>query len=186
MPLNPAIQITTSNHVFSDDKRLLLIEVPKGASVHHGPDGAYRRSGSSIRKMTSDEAMSLAQKRGQARFHWFDEQPVPESGFQTLDESLWKPLLSSESANDPELGLQKMQLLAKDEHGQTRATVAGILVCCKTPEQWLPNACIRVARYRGKDQASVQLDAKTFGGAVNSQILEALAFCPPQHASGRS
>ena len=175
--IKPAIRITTSNHVFSDGKRLLLVEVPEGESVHHGPDGAYyMRVGSSIRKMTSDEAMSLAQKRGQARFHWFDEQPVPETGFQTLDENLWKPLLSSENASDPELGLEKLQLLAQDKHGVMRATVAGILVCSKAPDEWLPNACIRAAHYRGNDQASGQLDANTFEGPVNSQIVETLSF----------
>ena len=174
--INPAIQIGTSNHVFSDGKRLLLVDVPEGESVHHGPDGAYIRSGSSIRKMTSDDAMSLAQKRGQARFHWFDGQLVPETNFQTLDESLWKPLLSSESASNPELDLENMQLLAQDKHGQRRATVAGILVCSRTPKKWLPNACIRATHYLGSDRASRQLSTKTFDGPVNSQIVKALSF----------
>ena len=174
--IEPAIRITTSNHVFSDGRRLLSVEVTEGESVHQGPGGAYIRSGSSIRKMPTDEALSLTEKRRHARFRWFDQQPVPETGFQTLDKSLWKPLLSSRSASGPELGLKNMQLLAKDEHGQMRATVAGILVCSKTPKQWLPHACIRAAHYRGNDQESDQLSAKTFDGPVHSQIVEALSF----------
>ena len=174
--IKPAIRINTSNHVFSDGKRLLLVEVPEGESVHHGPDGAYMRSGSSIRKMTSDEVLSLAQKRGQARFRWFDEQPVPGTGFQTLSENLWKPLLSSENANNPEIGLEKIRMLAQDEHGVMRATVAGILVCSTAPIEWLRNACIRATRYRGSDQASGQLDGNIILGPVQWQIAGAMHF----------
>ena len=174
--IKPAIRINTSNHIFSDGKRLLLVEVPEGESVHHGPNGAYMRSGSSIRKMTGDEVLNLTQKRGQARFRWFDEQPVPGTGFQTLNENLWKPLLSSENASNPEIGLEKIRMLAQDEHGVIRATVAGILVCSRAPLEWLRNACIRATRYRGNDQASGQLDGSILLGPVQWQIAEAMRF----------
>ena len=174
--INPAIRINTINHVFSDGKRLLLVEVPEGESVHHAPDGAYMRSGSSIRKMTNDEALSLTQKRGQVRFRWFDEQPVLGTGFQTLDEDLWKPLLSSENASNPEIGLEKIRMLAQDKHGVMRATVAGILVCSTTPTDWLRGARIHATRYRGNDQASGQLDGNIFEGPVHWQIMGALSF----------
>ena len=134
------------------------------------------RSGSSIRKMTSDEMLSLAQKRGQARFRWFDEQPVPGTGIQTLNQYLWKPLLSSEDASNPEIGLEKIRMLAQDEHGVMRATVAGILVCSVAPTKWLRSARTRATRYRGNDQASSQLDGDTFEGPVHWQIMEALDF----------
>ena len=52
--------------------------------------------------MGSDERLSLAQRRSQARFLWLDKQPVPATGFKTLAESLWKPLLSAEGAVEPE------------------------------------------------------------------------------------
>ena len=174
--IEPPIQINASNHMFSDGKCFLLVEVPEGESVHHGREGAYRRSGSSKRKMTGEDMLLLAQKRGQARFRWFDGQPVPKTSLQTLDESLWKTLLKSESASDPEIGLEKIRMLAQDEHGVMRATVAGILICSKVPEEWLPDACIRATHYRGNDQASGQLNTNTFRGPVNSQIVEALSF----------
>ena len=98
--------------------------------------------------MTSDERLRLAQRRGQARFLSFDEQTVSDTGFRTLDESLWKPLLSAEGAADPEAALRKLALLATDEAGISRATVAGVLLCTRNPEQWLPNACIMATRYR--------------------------------------
>ena len=126
--------------------------------------------------MTSDERLRLAQRRGQARFLWFDEQPVPDTGFRTLDEALWKPLLSAEGRIDPETALEKMGLLGQDEHGTVRATAAGLLFCSHTPEEWLPNACITATHYRGTDRASGQLDTQTITGPLNRQIAEAVAF----------
>ena len=120
--------------------------------------------------------MRLAQRRGQARFLWFDKQPVDGTGFGTLDEALWKPLLSAEGAVDPELALDKMGLLTEDHNGTVRATVAGILLCCSSPEDWLPNACIAATPVTGGDRASGQLDAQVIGGPLDKQIREALAF----------
>ncbi len=110
------------------------------------------------------------------RFLWFDRQPVPGTGFGSLDESLWKPLLSAEGAAAPELALEKMGLLTNDENGITRATVAGVLLCTHSPEEWLPNACISATCYRGTDRASGQIDAQTITGPLNRQIAEAVAF----------
>ncbi|RKU22469.1 hypothetical protein C6503_03920, partial [Candidatus Poribacteria bacterium] len=82
----------------------------------------------------------------------------------------------AEGATDPELALEKMGLLIKDENGITHATVAGLLLCSHSPEQWLPNACISATCYRGTDRASEQIDAQTITGPLNRQIAEAVAF----------
>ena len=173
--IKPAVRINTY-HRELDGKRLLLVEVPQGESQHDSPGGSYVRVGGSKRRMTSDERLRLAQLRGQARFLWFDKQPVPNTGLGTLDEALWKPLLSAEGRDDPETALEKMGLLGQDEHGTVRATVAGLLFCSHTPEEWLPNACITATHYRGTDRASGQLDTQTITGPLNRQIAEAVAF----------
>ena len=85
-------------------------------------------------------------------------------------------LLSAEGAAAPELALEKMGLLTSDENGTTRATVAGVLLCCRSPEEWLPNACISATCYRGKDRTSGQIDAQIITGPLNRQITEAVAF----------
>ena len=121
-------------------------------------------------------AVTPAQRRSQARFLWFDKQPVPETGFKTLAEALWKPLLSAEGAAEPEAALGKLALLDDDEAGVLRATVAGVLLCTPNPEQWLPNACITATRYRGGDRASGQIDAWEITGPLNEQIAGAVAF----------
>ena len=59
---------------------------------------------------------------------WFDEQPVPETGFGSLDEALWKPLVSAQGAAAPDLALAKLGLLTDTADGPRRATVAGIRI----------------------------------------------------------
>ena len=174
--IKPAVRIRTDHCELAGGNLILVVEVPQGDSLHEAPGGAYIRVGASKRFMTSDERMRLAQRRGQARFRWFDEQPVPGTGLGTLEEALWKPLLSAEGAADPEAALMKLALLAPDEAGVTRATVAGVLFCTRNPERWLPNACITATRYRGKDRASGQVDAQEIMGPLNRQIADAVAF----------
>ena len=171
-PIRPAIL----RKEIEEGMPFLLVEVPQGHTQHDSPGGSYHRVGSSKRRMTSDERLRLAQQRGQARFLWFDKQPVQGTGFGSLDEALWKPLLSTVGAADPESALEKMGLLTSDENGTTRTTVAGVLLCSRSPEEWLPNACITATCYRGNGRASEQIDAQTITGPLNRQITEAVAF----------
>lgn len=159
-----------------DDRSLLLVEVPQGHAQHDSPGGSYHRVGSSKRRMTSDERLRLAQRRGQARFVWFDKQTVPGTGLGTLDEALWKPLLSAEGAADPPSALEKMGLLSRGQNGVRQATVTGVLLCSRAPEEWLPNACITATCYRGPERGTEQIDAQTIGGPLQRQIGEGVAF----------
>ncbi len=174
--VKPPIRPVVLRRELDEGHPFLLVEAPRGHAQHDSPGGSFHRVGSSKRQMTSDERLRLAQRRGQARFLWFDKQPVPGTGFGTLDEDLWKPLLSVEGAADPESALDKMGLLTTDENGTTRATVAGVLLCTRSPEEWLPNACIVATFYRGKERGSGQIDAQTITGPLNRQIAEAVAF----------
>ena len=174
--ITPPIRPVVLRRATKEGVPFLLVEVPQGHTQHDSPGGSYHRVGSSKRRMTSDERLRLAQQRGQARFLWFDKQPVEGTGFGSLDESLWKPLLSIVGAADPESALERMGLLTSDENGITRATVAGVLLCSRSPEEWLPNACITATCYRGNDRASGQIDAQTITGPLNRQITEAVAF----------
>ncbi len=174
--IEPPVRIRTQHMQLPDGKRLLIVDVPAGDSLHERSGRSYVRVGGSKRRMTSDERLRLAQRRGQARFQSFDEQTIPNTGFNTLDESLWKPLLSAEGAAEPEAALGRLALLANDEAGIPRATVAGVLLCTPDPRQWLPNAAITATLYRGNDRASGQIDAQEITGPLNRQIAQAVAF----------
>ena len=159
-----------------DGRSFLLVDIPRGFAQHDSPGGSYIRVGSSKQPMTPDERLRLAQRRGQVQPVGFDEQTVAGTGFETLEERLWKPLLSVESLADPRLGLEKLGLLATDEQGVARATVAGVLVCTEDPKRFLPNAVISAVRYRGADRASGQIDAEEIGGPIDRQVKHAFAF----------
>ena len=176
-PINPPVSVHIRRMEPEENGIILVVEIQQGYALHASSRGRYFcRRGSSRRRMNSDEALRLAQQRGQARFQWFDEQPLPDTGFHTLSETLWKTLLSAESAADPKTALEKLALLAPDENNTMRATVAGVLLCSEHPEEWLPNACITATRYRGEDRASDQIDAQEITGSLDRQIGAAMNF----------
>ena len=159
-----------------DGKAFVLVEIPRGEAVHERSGRAYIRQGASKRLLQRDERLRLEQKRTQSRYLWYDKQVVPETGFETLNERLWEPLLSVEGATDPRRGLINLRLLAQDEDGIARATVAGVLLCATSPQDWLPQAVIMATHYRGLDRASEQLDAREIVGPLPLQIADAVQF----------
>ncbi len=173
--IKPSVAVRTY-HRELEGRALLVVEIPEGESLHDSPGGSFVRIGASKRRMASEERLRLAQRRGQARFRSFDERTVPDTGFRTLSEALWKPLLSAEAAVDPASALEKLALLARDQAAILRATVAGILLCTPEPEQWLPAARITATFYRGRDRSSEQIDAQEIVGSLDRQIASAIAF----------
>ena len=174
--IKPPVRIHTHHRKLTDGKAVLLAEVPESDSVHDSPGGNYIRVGGSKRQMGADERLRLAQRRSQARFRRFNKQPVSETGFRTLAASLWKPLLSAQGASEPEAAFGKLALLEYDQTGVLRATVAGVLLCTESPEQWLPNALVAAIKYRGGDRSTGQIDAQEIKGPLNKQIAGTVSF----------
>ncbi len=173
--LEPPLRIDV-HHKQLDDKAFLLVEVPKGDAVHERAGRAFIRVGSTKRRLSCDERLRLAMSRAQSRYLWFDRQVVPHTGFETLEERLWEPLISMAGASDPPRALKNLRLLAQDEAGIDRATVAGVLLCSQAPQKWLPQATVLATHYRGADRASGQLDAQEIGGPIPAQIAETVKF----------
>jgi len=174
--IRPPVHPFISRRELDFDKPCLMVEIPQGDALHESPGGSYRRIGSTKRRMTSDDRLRLAQRRAQARFLWFDKQPVPDTGFGTLDAELWRPLLSAEGAAEPQTALRQLRLLGTDRAGVLRATVTGILLCAREPHTWLPQAAMTATCYRGRDRASGQLDAREITGPLHRQIDDAMQF----------
>ena len=155
-----------------DGQAFLLAEVPRGEATHQHSGRAFVRVGATNCLLSRDERL----RRAQRRYRRFDQQAVPETGFETLNERLWEPLLSVEGAADPRRGLMNLRLLAQDEAGVDRATVAGILLCTSSPQDWFSQATITATHYRGLDRSSGQLDAQEITGPLPVQIAEAVQF----------
>ena len=173
--VEPALRIDV-HHRELDGSAFVLVEVPRGEAVHERAGRGFVRVGASKRRLVGDERLRLAQSRAQSRYLWFDRQIVPQTGFGTLSERLWEPLLSAAGASDPRRALMNQRLLSEDEAGVERATVAGVLLCAQAPQDWLPQATIMATHYRGRDRASGQLDSQEITGPLPAQIAEAVKF----------
>ena len=157
-------------------RAVLKVEVPRSLFVHSSAGRYFFRQGSSKREMQPEYLGRLFQQRSQARLIRFEEQPAPQSGIGDLSEELWADY-TTRSDEPADVVLLKRSLLTKEESGIVRASVAGILLCCKAPERFLPNAYIEAVRYRGKRQDSnYQIDAQRIRGPLHRQIEEAMAF----------
>lgn len=173
--IEPALRIDVHNREL-DGKAFVVIKVPRGESLHERGGQSWIRVGASKCRLTGDERLRLAQRRAQTRYLWFDRQAIPNTGFETLSERLWEPLLSVAGAADPIRGLTNMRLLARDEADVLRASVAGVLLCAKMPQEWLPHAVMTATHYRGRDRASEQLDAQEIDGPLQNQIADGMKF----------
>ena len=173
--IEPPLRIHV-HHRELDGRAFLLVEAPCGEALHERGGRALIRVGATKRRMSGDERLRLAQARAQSRYLWFDKQIVPETGFETLSERLWEPLLTVAGSRNPRRGLMNLRLLAQDQAGVERATVAGVLLCTASPQNWLPQAAVTATHYRGLDRASGQLDAQEITGPLPAQVEEAVQF----------
>ncbi len=158
------------------EQAIIKVDIPRSLFVHKSPHGYFHRLGSSKREMRPDYLARLFQQRSQARLIRFEEQPVPQSSIRDLSEDLWRRF-TTRSQEPSDVVLLKRTLLSKEENGATRASVAGILLCCEHPESFLPNAFIEAVRYRGiRQDSNYQIDAQRIKGPLDEQIKKAMAF----------
>jgi len=154
----------------------VCVEVDRSLFVHKGPGGYFRRIGSSKREISPEVLARLFQERSQSRVIRFDESPVPGTSPEHLDGALTRRFLRDGRTPD-ETGLRKLRIVADDENGAARITVAGVLLCTRDPERWLPHAQVQAVSYAGERRdINYQRDARDIGGPLDRQVLEALHF----------
>ena len=128
-----------------------------------------------MREMPPDILARLMQQRSQARLVRFDEQFVPNTSIDNLEEELWRPLVAR-AEESGERALVKCRLLVETQ-GEMCASVSGILMCSKKPDEFLPGAFIEAVRYRGtRRDSNYQIDASRITGPLNQQIDSAMHF----------
>ena len=159
------------------ERVIVRVDVSKSLFIHRSPGGYYHRIGSSKREMAPDVLARLFQQRSQARLIRFDEQSVTTAPRDFLDKALWGKFKTPLSPSDGEEFLLKLQLLTKDEDGKICPSVGGILMACRQPQEFLPNAFIQAVSYRGTERnAAYQLGARDIVGPLDIQIVEAYRF----------
>ena len=161
---------------------VLRIDVPRGLAVHKSPGGYLRRIGSSKRQMEPDYLARLFEVRSRSRMRDFGTQVVAGVWPDDLDPRLLDRFRGEISDDDRETALLKLEMVAEDESGVPRPTVAGMLLGSRLPQRWLPQAFIQAVAYRGAsigealDEPHYQLDAKDLDGPLDDQIAYACRF----------
>ena len=155
---------------------MLRIDVPRSLFVHQSPGGYYQRTGSSNRNLPPEVLARLLQERSQTRLIRFDESVVPGSTPHDLDPELTTRFLRRHKGMSEE-NLQRLRLIARDDHGAMCITVAGVLMCTKSPGEWLPHTYVQAVSYAGERRdVNYQWDAADLAGPLDSQVSEALHF----------
>ena len=158
---------------------VIRMDIPRSLFVHKSPGGYFRRIGSSKREMSPEALARQFQERSQSRMIRFDEFPVPNAEPGDLDYALTRRFLRNDVVEEEGVtGVAARKLrLATEDQGQTRLTLAGVLLCTRNPQQWLPHACIQAVSYDGeRTDVRYQTDARDIGGPLDEQVAEAVHF----------
>lgn len=180
-PLAPIIERMTLPDVGGAEQAVIRVEVERSLFVHQSPGGYLHRVGSSKRPIPPDHLARLFQQRSQSRLIRFDETPVPRASLEDLDEALWRRFAPTSSTDGPEILLSKLAMAARDDEGNWRPTIAGLLMSSRVAQQHLPGAFIQAVAYQGTDvlpggEAAYQRDAQDITGPLDQQIVDACAF----------
>ena len=158
---------------------VIRIEIPRSLFVHRSPGGYFRRLGSSKREMPPEDLARLFQEHSQSRVIRFDESVVPGTAPGDLDYALTRRFLREELTEQgvTEDAARKLRVVADDDHGASRLTLAGVLLCTRDPQRWLAHAYVQAVSYVGeRTDIAYQTDARDIGGPLDEQVAEALHF----------
>jgi ATP-dependent DNA helicase RecG len=138
-----------------DSDELLVIEIESSEGVHANKrDEVFLRVGDENRKLSYSQRQELLYDKGQASY---ETRALPEAGLDDLNRGLLAGYADALGATDPLRLLAARGLSAED-----RLTIAGCLLFAEYPQAFLPEAFIRVLRYRGTER----------GTGTRQQILE--------------
>ncbi len=178
-PLDATIRKIELPDTAGDLVPVLFVAVERSLFVHKSPGGYFRRLGSSKRELAPDLLARLFQERSQSRMIRFDESAVPGTGPSDLDYGLTRRFLREDTTGEEdasETAARKLRLVA-DVDGTARLTLAGVLLCTREPQRWLPHAYVQAVSYAGeRTDVEYQTDARDIGGPLDEQVAEALHF----------
>ncbi|MFL6203527.1 MAG: ATP-binding protein [Thermoanaerobaculia bacterium] len=175
-PIRPVLRKLRLPGPDGNDVPVFLCDIRKSLYVHRTSGGRwYVRVGSQKRDLTAQELSRLLQQRGRA--YVFDEQTVTTATLDDLDSRALEKVLSLSPTIPWTDLLRNTKVLAVDEEGIERPTVAGLLAFGKRVRDHLPSAYIETAIYRRTERSSDDLvHSQAIEGNLAEQIEDAVAF----------
>jgi ATP-dependent DNA helicase RecG len=129
-----------------EPSRLLVIEIEPGDAVHaNQKDEVFLRVGDENRRLSFVQRRELLYDKGQANY----ETGLSGASLNTVDQPLLDGYAVAAGAPDPVRLLHARGLARNSE-----LTIAGCLLFSELPQTWLPEAFIRVLRYKGRERGS--------------------------------
>jgi len=153
--------------------RLLAIEVVPGEIVHaNQKDEVFLRVGDENRRLSFAQRQELLYDKGQASY---EARPLSAADFEDLDQQLLNEYANALGASD-QMGLLRARGLAT----KSELTIAGCLLFAAKPQEFMPEAFIRVLRWRGRERGSGAnqqlLQDQLVEGPIPDQLLKAKDF----------
>jgi ATP-dependent DNA helicase RecG len=150
--------------------RLLVFDVDPSDRVHANQrDEVYLRVGDENRRLSFAQRQELAFDKGQSTY---ETTPIVAGGPDDLDKELLLSYAGAVHHPDPVRLLAARGLLTHN----SEQTVASVLLFARHPQQWLPEAFVRVLRYRGTERGTGSrqelLDDVRIEGPIPQQLTE--------------
>lgn len=146
-PANLRFELIECRNASGEPDRIAVLDIESSARVHRNVKGdVYLRVGDANRRLSATEAQELLYDKGESAF---DGSPVPEAGNWPFDERAASRFLRQVRARSAPAEILVARGLAVERDGETQATIAGLLVLGTTPQRFLPEASVRLLRYRG-------------------------------------
>ena len=153
---------------------IIRIDLARSLFVHKSPGGHFRRIGSSKREMAPEVLARLIQERSYSRLIQFDETIVPGTARSDLHYALTRRFTLADPTEDT---LRNLRIMANDDDGAERLTIAGVLLCTPEPQRWLAHAYIQAVSYAGeRTDIDYQTDVRDIMGPLDEQVAEARHF----------
>lgn len=150
---------------------LLVIEIEASQQVHTtNKDEVFLRVGDETRKLNFDQRRELLYDKGQASY---ETTPLSDATLGDLDTELLASYAEALNHPDHERLLHARDLLTQSGD----VTTAAVLLFGSHPQRWLPEAYVRVLRYRGAERGvgarQNLLDDTRVEGPIPRQLIEA-------------
>lgn len=131
-----------------DRDRLLVIDVPTSDVVHaNARDEVFLRIGDETRRLSFHQRQELLFDKGQANY---EARPLPAVGLDALDREILTEYAAAVGHPEPERLLRARGLATRSG----KLTIAGLLLFAQEPQAVLPEAFVRVLRYRGRERGA--------------------------------
>jgi ATP-dependent DNA helicase RecG len=129
-----------------EPNELLVFEVEPGDSIHaNQKDEVFLRVGDENRRLNFAQRQELLYDKGQASY----EAGISGASLDSVEQALLADYAIAVGAPDPKRLLHARGLAIGEE-----LTIAGCLLFAEAPQAFLPEAFIRVLRYRGHERGS--------------------------------